>query len=169
MRRADAPRILAALRRHAMLDESVFSHFDCILWYMECCVQWPMLCMCRMRRGSSDTALDQLGASDAQTLQAQAGHPASPRTRPASGSSVLATPPRRHAPRASSEPPGPGPDQAAELAATRSTKSARFPLVHSRCALLRSARMWCRSHLDVASVVCRAVHLIQCLLGAPQT
>ena len=100
-----------------------------------------MLCMRRMRRGSSDTALDQLGASDAQPDQAQAGQPASPKARPASSGSALATPPRKHVPRASSEPPAHGADQAVKLAATRSAKSARIPLVRSCCALLRSAML----------------------------
>lgn len=84
-----------------------------------------------MRTCSSDTALDQLNASDVHVVSPQAGQPESPKHQQAADASILATPPRKHVPRAASEPPGSQKDQAAKLEATRHALSERFPEVRA--------------------------------------
>ncbi len=86
---------------------------------------------CRMRTCSSDTALDQLDGSDvkAQSLKHQAGYPNPPAQRAAANGNVLATPPRKHASRSTSEPPERRADNTAKLAATRHANSAHLAQV----------------------------------------
>ena len=101
---------------------------------------------CRMRTCSSDTALDQLDGSDvkAQSLKHQAGYPNPPAQQAAANGSVLATPPRKHVSRSTSDPPERSADNTAKLAATRHATSARIAQVRPGTCWLQGIAESCR-------------------------
>ena len=116
--------------------------------------------LCRIRTCSSDTALDQLDGSDvkAQSLKHQAGYPNRPAQQAAGNGSVLATPPRKHVSRSTSDPPERRADNTAKLAATRHANSAHIAQVWS-------GTCWVNGSAETPHYAAAVLSMLNCLFS----